>query len=76
MARHTAGSDATSVPGDCPGVLRPRGTDGLLVSFDLISGAAGPSPQLVGVRVCLSYPGAWHFHKFNPLFHGLQRIAY
>ena len=34
-----------------------------LVTFVLIFGAAGPSPQLVGVSVCLSYPGAWHFHK-------------
>ena len=34
----------------------------------MIFGAAGPSPQLVGVRVCLSYPVAWHFHKiFNAI---------
>ena len=29
----------------------------------MIFDAAGPSTQLVGVSVCLSYPGAWHFHK-------------
>ena len=63
MVRHTAGKDVTSGPGDRPGVLGPGESDGLLVSFDLIFGAAGPSPQLVGVSVCLSYPGAWHFHE-------------
>ena len=31
----------------------------------LIFGAADPSPQLVGVWVCLNYPGAWHFHKIK-----------